>query len=160
MRKKSTYRELIPLPLYRKIVELMPIPCVDVVLKSGNKVFLFKRSYEPAKGKWWLIGGRILRGETFREAAARKAREEIGVDVKVGKMIGAYEEFFSRSRFDLSQGKKGTHTLSICFVAEPKKKNFKLKFNEEYDGCKKISKIENKFDPYIKKVLEDSGVFK
>lgn len=165
MKRKSTYKEFIPLALYRKIVELMPIPCVDVVFKAGSKVFLFMRAYEPAKGKWWLVGGRILRNETFEQAVIRKMKEEIGVDAKVGRMIGTYEEFFANSRFDnesgkTGNGKTGTHTLSICFVAEPKNRNFKLRLNDEYDGYRTIDRIEENLEPYIKNVLKDSGVFK
>ena len=139
----------------------MPIPCIDVVLKSGKKVFLFKRAYEPAKNKWWFVGGRILRDETFEQAIKRKVKEEVGVDVNVVKMIGTYEEFFTTSRFDVNKKNKrksGTHTLSICFVAEPKRKDFKLMLNDEYSDYKIISKIEKNLDPYIKGVLKDSGL--
>lgn len=163
MRKRSIYSAKIPPSLYRKIVESMPVPCVDVVLKSGSRVFLFKRAYEPAKNKWWLIGGRILRGETFEEAVKRKVKEEVGIDAKVLKMIGVYEEFFVRSRFDgNAESKKnkndGTHTLSICFVAEPIKKDFGFTLNEEYGDYKSIHKIEKGLDPYVKRVLRDSGI--
>ena len=96
MRKKSiSSKGNIPLLLYKKILGLMPIPCVDLVFKSGNDVYLFKRSYEPAKNEWWLVGGRINRWETFEEAAVRKAKEEIGVDVKIIKIIGMVDDVAS-----------------------------------------------------------------
>ncbi|MBI3026874.1 NUDIX domain-containing protein [Candidatus Woesearchaeota archaeon] len=163
MLKRSIYRTKIPPSLYRKIVESMPVPCVDVVLKSGNRVFLFKRAYEPAKNKWWLIGGRILKGETFKEAVKRKVKEEVGIEAKLLKMIGVYEEFFVRSRFDGNEeGKKnknnGTHTLSVCFVAEPIKKDFRFTLNNEYRDYKIINRIEKGLDPYVKRVLRDSGI--
>lgn len=158
MPRKSIFdKEKIPLALYRKIVGLMPICCVDAVLKSGNKVFLFKRAYEPAKNKWWLIGGRISKGESLKDAAIRKVKEEAGIDVKILKMIGVYETFFPISRFDVDGRKRGTHTISVCFAVEPKKKNFKLRLNEEYIGYKTITRINKNLHPYIKKVLRDSG---
>jgi|SRR3989338_2125603 len=160
MRKKSiSSKGNIPLLLYKKILGLMPIPCVDLVFKSGNDVYLFKRSYEPAKNEWWLVGGRINRWETFEEAAVRKAKEEIGVDVKIIKIIGVYEIFFPVNRFDAKSIKtrqKGTHTIAIDFLVEPKHKDFKLSLNEEYKGYKIVKKIDDSLHPYVKKVLKDA----
>ena len=127
---------------------------------SKGKVYLFKRAYNPAKGKWWIVGGRILKGEKMEDAAARKAKEEIGVEVKIKKMIGVYEAFFSASRFDTRTQKHGAHSISICFLAEPKSRNFKFRLNDEYSGYKAISRIERKLDPMIRKVLIDSCLFR
>ena len=159
MSRKSTFsKKKIPLQLYRKIVDMMPICCVDALFKSGNKLFLFKRAYEPAKNKWWIIGGRVLKGESLKDAMIRKVKEEIGVDVKILKMIGVYETIFPISRFDINNRKIGAHTISICFLVEPNKKNFKLRLNEEYNGYKTIARLDKSFHPYIKKVLRDSGL--
>ena len=61
MQKKSSFKisinkERIPLLLYKKIVGLMPICCVDAVFNVDNKVFLFKRAYETARNEWWFVG--------------------------------------------------------------------------------------------------------
>ena len=144
--------------LYKRIIELMPICCVDIVLKDSNKIYLFKRAYEPAKNEWWLIGGRILKDEHLNEAVIRKAKEEIGVDVKILKMIGLYETFFPNSKFDTKKKITSVHSISICFLVELKHKNFKLKLNEEYTAYKKITKIDENLHPYIKTVLRASGV--
>ena len=149
----------IPLPLYKKILDLMPIPCIDLVFKANNDVYLFKRNYEPAKDEWWLVGGRIKRNETFKQAAIRKAKEEIGVDIKIIKMIGTYEIFFPVNRFDTKDSQIGTHTIAIGFLVEPKQKGFKFKLNEEYKGCKIIKRVDNSLHPYVKKVLRDAKVF-
>ncbi len=159
MLKKSIFnKEKIPLKLYKKIISLIPICCVDALLKDGNKFFLFKRAYEPAKNEWWLIGGRILKGESLKNAVIRKVKEEIGIDVKISKILGVYETFFPVSRFEANKRRISTHTISVCFVVEPIKKNFKLKLNEEYNGYKVVTKLERNFHPYIKKVLLDTGL--
>lgn len=133
----------------------MPICCVDAVFKVGKKVYLFKRAYDPAKNEWWVIGGRILKGEYLNDAVIRKVKEEIGVDVKIVSIIGVYENFFRTNRFDTKK-KNGTHSISICFLVEPKKKNFKLNFNEEYTDCKILTKIDKNLHPYVQTVLRDS----
>jgi len=147
----------IPKGLYKKFVSLMPICCVDMVFWSEGKVYLFKRAYAPAKNKWWLVGGRILKGEKLKDAVVRKAKEEIGINIKIRKMIGVYEAFFSANRFDTQAKKYGSHSISICFLVEPKGKNFKLRLNGEYKGYKAINKIDKNLHPLIQTVLEDSG---
>jgi len=50
--------------LYKKILEYLPILCVDVIIKDLNgSILLIKRNNEPLKGEWWVIGGRVLHGE-------------------------------------------------------------------------------------------------
>ena len=81
----------IPGELYGSIVEHMPIVCVDIVLVSRVKgvmsCLLVLRDTEPAKGLWWLPGGRIWKGETFFAAAARKAFEETGCSADPSEVL-------------------------------------------------------------------------
>jgi hypothetical protein len=78
-------RKFLPSDLYGKLVRDCVVFCVDIVLvrkTSDNKqeCLLVKRSSEPAKGLWWWPGGRMLKGETFFDAAKRKAQQETGLD--------------------------------------------------------------------------------
>ena len=157
-RKYISNRNIIPLNLYKRILSIMPICCVDAIFKVRKEVYLFKRSYHPAKFEWWVIGGRITKGECIQDAIIRKVKEEVGVDVSIVKKVGVYELFFDASRFTNKNKMISTHAISNCFVVEPKNKNFKLKLNNEYTDYLKITKIDNKFHPYIKKVLRESMV--
>lgn len=65
--------------LYNKILENVPIACVDIAIIVDGSVLLVKRKDAPAKGEWWVPGGRILKGETMKDAAKRKAQEEVGI---------------------------------------------------------------------------------
>jgi len=82
----------IPETLYQKITALVPIPCVDLVpvrKESGTlEILLIKRKIEPEKGKWCLIGGRVIGGrevkpERLSGAIKRQAKIELGVEVKI-----------------------------------------------------------------------------
>lgn len=42
--------------------------------------------------KWGFPGGAIELGETPEMAAIREAKEETGLDVEVGKLIGVYTD--------------------------------------------------------------------
>ncbi len=106
----------IPEETYRAIVSMMPILCVDVVLRdSAGKYLLVKRVNEPLSGEWWVVGGRVLQGETVTDAAARKVREETGLVIDSFRPAGFYEGFYRRN----SHGAEGRyHTLSVVFTAE------------------------------------------
>jgi colanic acid biosynthesis protein WcaH len=71
---------IIPDDLYRRILPVLPIPCVDLlVVDRGGRVLLVKRRNEPAKGLWWIPGGRVHFGELRAAAALRKLQEECGL---------------------------------------------------------------------------------
>ena len=67
---------MIPEPLYRQFLENMPLACVDVAIVDRGRVLLVKRNDAPARGEWWVPGGRVWKGEMLRDTAARKARED------------------------------------------------------------------------------------
>jgi len=52
------------------------------VVDQQQHILLLKRRNEPAKGLWWVPGGRVHMGETRIAAAVRKLREECGLDVR------------------------------------------------------------------------------
>jgi colanic acid biosynthesis protein WcaH len=71
---------LIPDDFYQKILLVMPIICVDLlVVDQAERVLLIRRKNEPAKGQWWVPGGRVHMGEMRLAAAVRKLREECGL---------------------------------------------------------------------------------
>ncbi len=75
--------------MYNKIIEVLPILCVDVIIRnSQGHCLLIKRFNEPKKGLWWVIGGRVLKGESCNEAAIRKIREEVSLSVQVISPVG------------------------------------------------------------------------
>ena len=65
------------------------IPCVGAVIKDDRgRLLLIKRGHAPGAGLWSLPGGRIEPGETDAEALVREMREETGLVVEVGQLIG------------------------------------------------------------------------
>ena len=57
---------------------------VGVLVMRDDRVLLVQRGKDPGRGLWALPGGMVDLGETSREAAAREAREETGLEVEVG----------------------------------------------------------------------------
>ena len=100
----------IPEKEYSKIQAVLPILCVDCLIIYHKKCLLLRRSREPAKGQYWFPGGRVFKGELIRDAATRKAREEVNLDCKYEKTILVEETIFERRGNMLSD----IHTVNIC----------------------------------------------
>ena len=107
--------KVIPTDFYRKIVDVIPILCVDVVIRDKDRFLLVKRANEPVRGRWWVPGGRVLKGETITTAAKRKMKEELGINVKLLEPLGYYEKHFKKNEFGLESG---IHTVSIVVLAK------------------------------------------
>ncbi len=74
-----------------QVVYLDPKLAVAVLIARDGRILLGKRgpgAREP--GKWSFPAGFVERGERVERAAAREAREETGLDVVVGDLVGLY----------------------------------------------------------------------
>ncbi|AKH97431.1 NUDIX domain-containing protein [Halanaeroarchaeum sulfurireducens] len=98
---------------WETIVQSMPIPSVDLVVKCPEGILLGKRANEPAKGEWFIPGGRIQKGEPLREAVHRIAEEELGIEVTIERSLGAYDHFYDASDVPESGGK---HYIAHAYV--------------------------------------------
>ncbi len=65
-----------------------PIPAVSALLIRGDRVLLVRRGAEPNRGRWSLPGGAVEIGESVRHAVVREAREETGLRVAPGPVVG------------------------------------------------------------------------
>ncbi len=68
------------------------IPCVGAIVHDGSgRLLVIRRSNPPAEGMWSIPGGRCEIGETAEQACAREVREETGLEVEVGELLGTVE---------------------------------------------------------------------
>lgn len=72
------------------VVYLDPKVAAGVILTLEDEVVLLKRGIEPGIGKWVFPGGYVDRGEQVEAAAAREAREEVGLEVEIEDLLGVY----------------------------------------------------------------------
>jgi 8-oxo-dGTP diphosphatase len=61
------------------------------VVWNGEHVLLERRGQPPKQDTWALPGGLIELGETAQEAVRREVREECGIEVEVGPVLGLFE---------------------------------------------------------------------
>jgi colanic acid biosynthesis protein WcaH len=84
--------------LYRQILQVMPIPSVDLIVEDENqRVLLAKRANEPAKGMWWFPGGRVHFLETRLLAVERKLKEECGLVPEKIIELGTFDVIVEKS---------------------------------------------------------------
>lgn len=133
---------MIPTERYKQIIEVLPILCVDIVLRNhNNEYLLIRRSNEPLKGQWWVIGGRVLKGETLAQAALRKAREELGVHIDHLSLIGCYEDTNETSPFEMPIPQ---HSVSVVFSAVIGQ-NQQIKLDEQSSDWKYAKELQDHF---------------
>ena len=99
---------------YKDIIQSIPILCVDIIIKNEKEEFLLiKRSNQPLKGEFWLVGGRINQGEYAEDAAQRKLMQEVGIQKDKFKFVGVYEGIFDVDPFDKVDNTY--HTIGLVF---------------------------------------------
>lgn len=102
---------LVPEELYLRIVQVMPISCVDLlVVDEAGKILLLLRKNEPAAGQWWFPGGRVHFGETRAAAAIRKLKEECGLEAISVEELGTHDVIFKACEAGVA-----THGITTVF---------------------------------------------
>jgi ADP-ribose pyrophosphatase YjhB (NUDIX family) len=65
------------------------VPCVGAVVHDATgRLLMVQRGNDPHRGLWSLPGGRIEHGESPEDAVRREVREETGLDVLPGTLVG------------------------------------------------------------------------
>jgi 8-oxo-dGTP diphosphatase len=68
-----------------------PLVGVGAIIIESARVVLVKRAHPPLQAEWSIPGGVLEVGELLREAAIREAREETGLTIAPGELLGVYD---------------------------------------------------------------------
>ena len=75
------------------VTYLDPKLAVAVLIERGGRILLGRRGPGTrASGRWSFPAGFVERGERVEDAATREAREEVGLRVEIGPLLGLYSE--------------------------------------------------------------------
>jgi 8-oxo-dGTP diphosphatase len=73
-----------------------------------------KRAHPPLEAKWSIPGGVLEVGEMVREAAIREVREETGLIVQAGDLLGVYDRVLRNAEQRVQY-----HSVLIDFLCRP-----------------------------------------
>jgi 8-oxo-dGTP diphosphatase len=91
-----------------------PIIGVGAIIIEGDRVLLVKRAHPPIAGQWSIPGGALEIGELVREAAIREAREETGLIVEPGELLGVFDRVLRNAEQRVQY-----HYVLIDFLCKP-----------------------------------------
>ena len=69
----------------------IPLVGVGAIIIEDARLVLVKRAHPPLQAEWSIPGGMLEVGELMYEAAVREAREETGLTVEPGELLGVYD---------------------------------------------------------------------
>ncbi len=81
---------------FEAIYSRVPRLTVEVILRDGGGIVLAQIARGVLKGQWNLPGGTVYFKETLHQAVQRVAKDELGVEVAVTRLVGyiEYPELF------------------------------------------------------------------
>lgn len=108
-------RESLPEELFRRVVAHAPLVAIDLVVQDGKRRLLLGwRRNPPARGYWFVPGGRVRKGETLAEAFMRISETELGKAFQLEQSIfmGVYQHFYSDNF--RGEAKASTHYITLA----------------------------------------------
>lgn len=119
-----------------------PIAGVELIIHKDKQVLVGRRTISPGKGKWALIGGRILKGEKMIDAVRRTALSETGLAIRIEKQVGITECFFRKY-----------HYITIEFLVSPTD-NTPIKLDFQHSEYKWVNSGECLFEIRAREIVE------
>lgn len=109
------------------------IKVAAAVIIKGNKVLIAKRAKGDSHGlKWEFPGGKAEKGESLKECLIREIKEELDLDIKVGK------------KFETTKSKAIELTSFLCDIVSGE---ITLNVHEEYKWADVSGLIKYDFAP-------------
>lgn len=145
----------IPRAEWETIVRNVPIVSVDLVVRHGDGVVLGRRRNEPAKGEWFVPGGRVRKGERLEAAVQRVAAEELDAAVEIDRRLGVYEHHYDVADLDDVGGK---HYVPVGYVVTAADDGFAP--DAQHDALRTFAPPFDGLDlhPYVRAYLADAGL--
>ena len=98
------------------VIESTPLVSIDLVIKNQKgQALLGQRLNRPAKGSWFVPGGRILKDESLAAAFKRLTIEELGQEFSIEQaaLLGSFDHFYNDNVFGETFS---THYVAIAYV--------------------------------------------
>ena len=126
---------MLPFKTFQLVVQSTPLVSLDFVVRGPDgKILLGQRNNRPAKGYWFVPGGRILKDEPVTLTFSRLLDIELGLRPKdvTAKSLGLYQHFYSDSFADKNAS---THYVVLAYEIQLQYGNCGLP-NEQHSSYK------------------------
>jgi colanic acid biosynthesis protein WcaH len=101
---------------FAAIVRLTPLVSIDLIVRDATRrVLVGRRLHEPARGSYFVPGGRITKNELRAAAFRRVCRMELGRECEMtqARFIGTFDHVYPTNA--LGQPGFGTHYVVLAF---------------------------------------------
>jgi colanic acid biosynthesis protein WcaH len=110
---------------FAHVVRLAPLVSIDLIIRDDKQnVFVGLPTNEPAKGLYFVPGGRIRKHETIENAFARILENETGCRANFtdARFLGVFQHFYPTNRHGLSG--YGTHYVVLAYEVRSPERQF------------------------------------
>lgn len=100
---------------FHQVIVHAPLISLDfIVTNTQGQWLLGQRSNRPAKGSWFVPGGRVLKNETLDNAARRLTENELGeiYELNAMRFLGVYQHFYTDS---IASPDVSTHYVVLAY---------------------------------------------
>lgn len=104
---------------FKQIVENSPLFAIDlVIVNAQNQILVGERLNAPAKGYWFVPGGRVYKNESLEDTFLRISNNELGLKIARDQawLLGLYDHFYDDSFFSTNISThyiNATHAIRI-----------------------------------------------
>lgn len=119
---------------FSTVIDSAPLVSIDLlVTDEQGRILLGLRNNRPAKGFWFVPGGRIQKNETLSSAFQRLSLNELGVEFSINdaKLLGAFTHIYTDSIFDESIS---THYVAIAYELRVAPEALRLPKGEQHNS--------------------------
>ena len=123
---------MLPLETFKTIVASTPLISIDLIVRNTQgEILLGKRTNRPAKGYWFVPGGRVLKDETLESAMIRLTKTELNLDSNQTTFKGVYQHFYDDN---FSEDNFTTHYVVLAYemVVDDKLLSLPVEQHSEY----------------------------
>ena len=144
---------------YSKILDSIVIACVDIMITSGENILLVKRNIEPRKGHWWILGGRMIAGESPIICAKRKLLKDVGFDLIDESRLQYFNTYSTYFNIRHQEPKNnGSHTVNITYLLELSQDELSELVFDKYEYADYVILPKNDVKKFLESKNEDEYI--
>jgi colanic acid biosynthesis protein WcaH len=134
---------------FSDVIKNTPLVSIDLVVVNENgQALLGQRLNRPAKGYWFVPGGRIQKSERLEDAFKRLTLDELGTEFSItqAELVGPFTHLYDDCVF----GEEfGTHYVAIAYRLVVNSQELSLPIDKQHDAYKWLE---------VKSLLNDESV--